>query len=799
MQTHLFVILFLLWSAGCSWAQEAFVINNYDVNMHITRDAVIKVTETIDLTFTEERHGIFRKIPFRYYAAGGGEALRPFRSQGDEIRIFLTNVEVVDWEYELSKEGDYEVIKIGSADQYVHGAQRYVIRYEVYNAINFFETHSEFYWNAIGQEWDTPIEKTSFQLTWEGVLPADYQPVFFAATGSYGSAAQNADIQFTDRRSFSGKTNMVLQAHEGVSVGFSFPKDFFQQTPIPPSVMAEKFYFKNQELNIKVLKNGVAEVTERYTVVPVRRMNSITRHLYPFLNHQSPSLKDWLGGQSRYIVAKIRVSGTPTCRSRQNKSLCFDISDLPVGAERTIEVKYLTYGNFSKLPDVQQNLQTYAFVSINQGISEPVLKSTIQIELPEGNAQNTVFKSEIHRDGNFVRQARVRQMNDNTFLAEIGAEGAFLEPNEKLIFRLSVPDHYFTGGVMRYKWQLFWLNNRYLFLPVLFFLGFYYAWNRWGRDETFSKMVHYYPPDDLPPSEAGILIDDKLHDRDLLALIPYWGAKGYIEIEETGTDSIWEKDDYIFKKRNNIPASAPAYEKKMFDGIFGKNSDLGKEVKLSSLKNKFYSTMDEARKLLEKEIKRKSFYVPHTRGAGVLMLVLGIILAAFGGIFFVITRFDGEDFTSPEFGFGLFGAGVLSIIFGRIMPKKAPIGLASYKKLAGFELFVKDAELPRLESFLKEDPHYFDKTLPYAIVFNHVEKWAKKFEALSAPPPSWYHNPRQDTFSAWVFTTHLSSAMRDMGSTFASRPSSSGSGGSSFGGGGGFSGGGFGGGGGGSW
>ncbi|MBK7869411.1 MAG: hypothetical protein IPJ74_01400 [Saprospiraceae bacterium] len=88
--------------------------------------------------------------------------------------------------------------------------------------------------------------------------------------------------------------------------------------------------------------------------------------------------------------------------------------------------------------------------------------------------------------------------------------------------------------------------------------------------------------------------------------------------------------------------------------------------------------------------------------------------------------------------------------------------------------------------------------MPYAIVFNHVEKWSKKFEALAAPPPSWYHSPRHDTFSAYVFTNQLSGAMRDMGNTFASRPSSSGSGGSSFGGGG-FSGGGFGGGGGSSW
>lgn len=795
---HLLFIIHFLFCSQFLLAQEAFIIKNYDVRLHVTRDAVIEVTETIDLEFTEKRHGIIRKIPVLYDVPRGGEAMRPLKSEGNQIQTFLTNIDVKGYEYNIENDGYYKSIRIGSSDKYVNGAQRYEIHYNVYNAINFFETESELYWNVIGTEWDTQIEKGNFELTWDGKLPMSFHPRFFVSTGNYGSEAQDAELKFGENRSsFSGKTTRTLQPKEGMTVGFSFPKNFLQLTPIPPQVLAERFYIKNQLVNIKVLQNGVSQVTESYTIVPVRKMNRISRSLYPYLENQSPRWKDWLGGAYRYMVDDIVVKGAKRCRIGRSYKVCFDISDLPVGQERTLEVSYLVYDNFYKKDVTPENKVTFAFMPFNQTIDEPVLRNKIQIQLPDGSIQDADFKAIIQSPSR-DRPAQIRELGGEILIADLGPDSAFLAPQEKLIFQLNIPTTYFKTKASNYNIRLFWLNNRYLFLPILIFLGLYYIWSRWGRDEDFSVMVEYYPPADLPPSEAGILIDDKLHDRDLLALIPYWGSKGIIEVRETGTDSIWKKDEYYFKKKQHLPADAPQYEKTFFNGIFGKNGEIGKEVKLSSLKDNFYKNMQSARIQLEQRVKERSFYVPYTRGASVALQIVGGILAVGGLILFVLTLLGVEDIASREWSFGLLASGILSIIFGIKMPKKAPLGLEAYKKLAGFELFIKDAELSRLETFLKEDPHYFDKTLPYAIVFNHVEKWADKFKDLTIPEPDWYHGSRHDTFSPILFTNALSQSMRSMGSTFVSQPSSSGSSGSSFGGGG-FSGGGFGGGGGSSW
>ena len=103
--------------------------------------------------------------------------------------------------------------------------------------------------------------------------------------------------------------------------------------------------------------------------------------------------------------------------------------------------------------------------------------------------------------------------------------------------------------------------------------------------------------------------------------------------------------------------------------------------------------------------------------------------------------------------------------------------------------------------FLKEDPGYFDKVLPYAIVFNVAQEWKKRFEGLEVPPPQWYVGSSPH-FNYLYYMNTIDHALDDVSDSIYSVPNTSGSAGSggSFGDfGGGFSGGGFGGGGGSDW
>ncbi|MEP6793561.1 MAG: hypothetical protein ABJB16_04495, partial [Saprospiraceae bacterium] len=131
--------------------------------------------------------------------------------------------------------------------------------------------------------------------------------------------------------------------------------------------------------------------------------------------------------------------------------------------------------------------------------------------------------------------------------------------------------------------------------------------------------------------------------------------------------------------------------------------------------------------------------------------------------------------------------------------KRTPAGNETYQKLEGFRQFVAKAERPVIERLMKEDPLYYDKTMPFALAFGYLSQWNKQFEGLLTQPPSWYTGPMMygpGMNQSWnTFSESFPSEISNIGSVFGSSPSSSSSGG----GGGGFSGGGGGGGGGGSW
>ncbi|MBK7885679.1 MAG: DUF2207 domain-containing protein [Chitinophagaceae bacterium] len=148
-----------------------------------------------------------------------------------------------------------------------------------------------------------------------------------------------------------------------------------------------------------------------------------------------------------------------------------------------------------------------------------------------------------------------------------------------------------------------------------------------------------------------------------------------------------------------------------------------------------------------------------------------------------------------------------SCIICIINAKENKKGNEVYRKLAGFKEFIKLVEKDKLEELLKQDENYFDKVLPYAIVFGVADKWKDKLEGLHIRPPEWYKGDHT-TFTASSFLRNIDRSMNEMSRSFYSSPpssrssSSSGSSGGSWSSSGrssGSSGGGFGGGGGGSW
>ena len=330
----------------------------------------------------------------------------------------------------------------------------------------------------------------------------------------------------------------------------------------------------------------------------------------------------------------------------------------------------------------------------------------------------------------------------------------------------------------------FWTNYGWTLIIGTFLAAFYWLWNKFGKDDEVVATISYFPPSGVDPAMAGFLIDDSEDTQDLISLIPYWGARGIIKMEYIPKKGLFSKEDTKLISLKPLPVDATEYEKEIFNGLFGGFTETDTvEVLISSLENSFYTTMQDAKKVLKD--KAQIYYVAEAKKMQTKVifgiLIIGILL------FFLFLNF-----------WGLWAAItvipiVIFLLFMSIyMVKKNAKGNAILSELKGFKQFIKVAEENKLKMLLKDSPTYFESTMSYALAFGLFDKWAKKFEALNLQPPSWYSSSA-GALTMHNFSNSFSNSISSAKSTMVSAPSSSSSSG------GGSSGGGFGGGGGGSW
>lgn len=355
-------------------------------------------------------------------------------------------------------------------------------------------------------------------------------------------------------------------------------------------------------------------------------------------------------------------------------------------------------------------------------------------------------------------------------------------PGENVTVLLNLP----LDSVVEIKpfWP-FWTNYGWILIIGALLFGFYWIWNKFGKDDRVVATISYFPPGGMDPAMAGFLIDDKSDTRDLISLIPAWGSRGIIKMEEIPKSGWFGKADSKLTMLKPLPSGAPTYEQEIFDGLFGSSHEPGEEVLVSSLKDSFYTTMNSAKTDLKKKAqiyydsKAKKIQTQTVVGIIVLNILLFLVFLFTWGLLPALA---------------LIPVTIFLLIMTPHLVKKNPKGNDALSELKGFRQFIKVAEENKLKMLLQDSPSYFETTMAYALAFGLFDQWAKKFEALNLQPPSWYSSPT-GIYTMNSFTNSFSSAMSAAQTTMVSSPSSSGSSG----GGGGSSGGGFGGGGGGSW
>jgi uncharacterized membrane protein len=222
------------------------------------------------------------------------------------------------------------------------------------------------------------------------------------------------------------------------------------------------------------------------------------------------------------------------------------------------------------------------------------------------------------------------------------------------------------------------------------------------------------------------------------------------------------------------------------------------EVRLSSLKNRFYTAIPVIRQDIMAALKTKGVYTLDPESANGYSVVAAVAIGiAVVGV--QVLGWMNLFYSIPLVILSVLISAVIWWLFARQMTAKTVAGARMHVAVLGFQEFMNRVDKDRIQ---RMPPDTFEKFLPYAMALGVEHHWAQAFDGIVKDPPSWYSSPNGYVgFSPLFFSSSMHSMATDMHQVFVSSPraSSGGSGFSSGGGfgGGGFSGGGFGGGGGG--
>jgi uncharacterized membrane protein YgcG len=352
-------------------------------------------------------------------------------------------------------------------------------------------------------------------------------------------------------------------------------------------------------------------------------------------------------------------------------------------------------------------------------------------------------------------------------------------------------------------------------------------WWTAGRDDREHETIvaEYEPPEKIRPAQAGLLMDESADTKDVTATIVDLAVRGYLTITELPATGIFGKKDWSLTRTDGKahPEALQDYERTIFDGLFGYGAmDVTQRavvsliqrfsdrvgaaeatkaafqstptdvVKLSELKEHFYTTLAKAQRELYTDSVARKWFAADPQRVRQIYTALGLGALIVAGF---LVLWLGSSFGAGFIGLGAVVPAVALLGVASRMPRKTRAGAELFRRTMGFRHYMEIAEKERQR--FAERENIFSDYLPYAIVFGCVEKWARAFSDIDAvaATSSWYTGSTLGAFSASDLSNNLSSFSSQVSSTIASTPG--GSGGSGFSGGG--SGGGGGGGGGGSW
>ncbi|MBQ6964960.1 MAG: DUF2207 domain-containing protein [Bacteroidaceae bacterium] len=627
------------------------------------------------------------------------------------------------------------------------------------------------------------------------------------------------------------------------------------------------YYYTNYHVDAVVHKNNVWDITETMDVFFTEPRHGIYRYIPTTFSLQHDVSKD--EGQKQHVIEgqivqnwqKFNYVSKVDSIYVDNWEFVVDEDDddfyvirigsaykQVTGAQRyVLHYKYIYRDD--RRPEFDYLFHTVLGTDFNEPTEHFSFKLKFEKPLPADILKRLEVYSGAYGNKDNTVQNLVIKANSNM----ITGRAESIQPKQGITLYAKLPADYYEDVLsVNYFWH--YLFGGITLLLIVLIVTMMLTIKR----PSVTKVIEFYPPDDISSAEVGTITDGSVDAEDLASLIPWLAGRGYISIKELEEKKTFTtKRDLQLTKLKDLPQDAPKYQKSMMELLFPtgqqtvKLKDIGeKPQKVESIKNllkkKFtgkkslthinWSVLLYLPLMLSSTMVLATNTVTRTFDENSIILAIGLWLIPFfiGWVFRLalsikdILGSTWKDWLAlaiktiimacicfiyckylPDYGapmstwmiIALFASCFLLCELAGFFNVNSKYRAQMMGRLLGFKEFIKTAEQSRLEALQADDPQYFYKVLPYAMVFGLTKKWTKLFEKIDVQQPEWYESA--SPLVGHALTAHMTSSLLSSTNSTISAIStvshnSSSSGGYSSGGGG-FSGGGGGGGGGGSW
>ncbi|MFN8497761.1 MAG: DUF2207 domain-containing protein [Anaerolineae bacterium] len=484
-----------------------------------------------------------------------------------------------------------------------------------------------------------------------------------------------------------------------------------------------------------------------YTEIPLTRLNSITdvtvgepNSPYRLANTQQP-------GTYKFSQQKASDgSGEDVMR--------IDWYYLPTSGNKTFVIKYRVNGGLWIL---QEGDQLY-WTAIRGNRPGPVAASNVTVRLPQA-APTDQIKAQGAVNGRTETTGDIQNGQTITFTPPV------LPLGRDDIFEVRVQFPHGMVSAAPAAWQAqaeqqdyFEQNIKPVFnlaalaLAVFIALGgglaVLIAFLTNGRDPgqqiRDSAVVVREPPTELPPAIAGVLMDERADERDIVATIVDLANRGIISIhEEKNEKLVGSSSDFRFtlNETTNRPALS-TYEQTLLRALFGDT----REFMLSDIKGRFYTSMPQWEQELYADVAGRRLFTGNPdatrrrwRRIGVTVAIVGVAGTILGACMLM-----GSVPLGILPGLALVFVGVLLLIVGPHMPKRTAEGARQAGQWAAFKRYLSRIRDYETEAQAKT---LFNRYLAYAVAFGIDQTWVQKFAGVGVPAPPWFNGETLGPFS----------------------------------------------------